>query len=117
MSLGGDVRAYGDGHSASGHGWGIPVLSPGDASQVMFTREIHDGAIVTSTNGIRHWVHRGRRQHVGEIAQSEQRRPQLGVAGPRVQIGRRSVEAAVLDAQVSMGRVRVAGLPSSLDND
>jgi thiamine biosynthesis lipoprotein len=29
----------------------------------MFTREIHDGAIVTSTNSIRRWVHRGRLQH------------------------------------------------------
>jgi thiamine biosynthesis lipoprotein len=48
VSLGGDVRAFGDGHSASGHGWGVPVLSPSDASRVMFTREIHDGAIVTS---------------------------------------------------------------------
>jgi len=51
VSLGGDVRAFGDGHGPSGHGWGIPVLSPNDASQVMFTREIHDGAIATSTNG------------------------------------------------------------------
>jgi thiamine biosynthesis lipoprotein len=63
VSLGGDVRAYGDGHSASGHGWGIPVLSPSDGANVMVTREVHDGAIVTSTNGIRQWVHRGRREH------------------------------------------------------
>src|SRR5262245_19549104 len=42
VSLGGDVRAFGDGDSASGRGWGIPVLSPADASHVMFTREIHD---------------------------------------------------------------------------
>ena len=63
VSLGGDVRAYGDGRSASGHGWGVPVLSPSDASRVMFTREIHDGAIVTSTNGTRHSERRGSRQH------------------------------------------------------
>jgi len=48
VSLGGDVRAFGDGRGAGGHGWGVPVLSPCDASEVMFTREIHDGAIVTS---------------------------------------------------------------------
>ena len=49
VSLGGDVRAFGDGRGAGGHGWGVPVLSPCDASEVMFTREIHDGAIATST--------------------------------------------------------------------
>jgi thiamine biosynthesis lipoprotein len=64
VSLGGDVRAFGDGHSASGHGWGVPVLSPpSDGAHVMCTREIHDGAIVTSTTGPRRWRHRGRREH------------------------------------------------------
>jgi len=63
VSLGGDVRAFGDGDSASGHGWGVPVLSPGDGSHVMFTREIHDGAIVTSATGVRRCRHRGRREH------------------------------------------------------
>ena len=61
VSLGGDVHTFGAGHDASGHGWGVPVLSPpSDGAHVMCTREIHDGAIVTSTTATRRWKHRGR---------------------------------------------------------
>ena len=61
VSLGGDVRAAGDGPSEGR--WAVPVEDPLDESREMFTYPLEQGAIVTSTVRFRQWVHLGRRCH------------------------------------------------------
>ena len=63
VSLGGDVRAFGPGNAGDGRGWAIPVEDPRDETRVLLTRVVDDGALVTSTDRFRRWVHNGRTEH------------------------------------------------------
>lgn len=63
VSLGGDVRAYGPGNAPGGRGWAIPVEHPDDETRILFTYRVDDGAIVTSTDRFRRWMHAGRTHH------------------------------------------------------
>lgn len=63
VSLGGDVRAFGAGNGPGGCGWAIPVEDPLDETRTLFTWPVGDGAVVTSTDRFRRWVHEGAEQH------------------------------------------------------
>ena len=63
VSMGGDVRAFGNGHSAGGRGWDIPVEDPLDEAHTMFTHNVNDGAIVTTTSRFRRWTRDGHVEH------------------------------------------------------
>jgi thiamine biosynthesis lipoprotein len=60
VSLGGDMRARGEAPEVP---WPVPVEDPRDATCVAFVHMLTEGALVSSTRGIRTWTRAGRHHH------------------------------------------------------
>jgi thiamine biosynthesis lipoprotein len=62
VAVGGDVRAAGC-SPFDGRPWPIDVEDPCSGSRVLFTLDVRDGGVVTSTRLLRRWQHGGRWRH------------------------------------------------------
>ena len=62
IAIGGDVRAIGC-SPHQGRPWPIDVEDPYSQTQVLFTVDVDDGGVVTSTPLFRRWQHGGRWRH------------------------------------------------------
>jgi thiamine biosynthesis lipoprotein len=62
IAVGGDVRAAGQSPIDDGP-WPIDVEDPCSPSRVLFTLDVRDGGVVTSTRLLRRWQHGGRWRH------------------------------------------------------